>query len=281
MSLGKRPRPGIFFERQELAPFAPPAKKMLIGPYRRTHEMQIVVLSEVQIKAITDTVGGIAPCEDNRGRPTLDYFIDGSLEMRRPGETRNIPLGYVRRGGYAVTSQVECDTGYSQICEGFLMERAFCIPQTEKMGATEALAAALEKVRGGDGKYDGSLVRVFIDSQTSLHQWNQGISPIEYTGEFERDVTRPIDEAAVELWAGLREHGCDVVLYWVPRNSTPEHKIADILSYAVWNGKYFGKPVKRAERREATAGLDAKVEEAVRKYRANERLVHGLQALNI
>lgn len=149
------------------------------------------------------------------------------------------------------------------------------------MGATEALAAALKTVKDSDGKRDGSLVRIFVDSQACLRQWEQGTSPVEYTGEYDRDITRPIDQAAVELWAGLKEHACDVILYWIPRNSTLEHEYADRLSFAVWKGKYHGRPVKNATRREQTVDLDEKVEEAVKKFNNNEMLVRGVQALNI
>ncbi|KAK4207486.1 hypothetical protein QBC37DRAFT_380019 [Rhypophila decipiens] len=248
-----------------------------------THDM--TVFTQIEDYAIRTARQVIAePSVDHVGRQRLDYFVDGSLQMR--DDKTEIPTGVARPGGYAVVTSKYNSYGCSG--KAFQVEEAYSVVQLEKMAITEALAAAVREVekrvpssslhtleqqqqfaRVGMGEFDRAVVRVFVSSENCLEQITPGIQAESIT-KFERDVTRPIDIRMVELSKRLAARGCTVELHWTPRSSTDEQALAEDLSRGAWVGRCYGHDIKVSKKSSETKGLDEEVRKAVELFSAKK-----------
>lgn len=232
--------------------------------------MTVIIRSDVQA---LELARNITFGENSNGKiaRSLNYFVDGSLMMKASDGSGHFRRGEARPGGYGVVSQVKIDGCYGFIGEAFVVKKGYAIMQMEKMGVAEALAAAIHHVELSDGKFDGCLVRVFVDSQPILMDIDQGLPASWYTGGWARDITRPIDEEIVDLSERLRIRGCTVELHWVPRGEVAEHKLADSLSRKA----HTPGTIMLAERHRETRDLDDKVARAVERFLITDELMGG------
>ncbi|KAM7212802.1 hypothetical protein V8F06_011837 [Rhypophila decipiens] len=206
-----------------------------------------------------------------------------------------IPTGVACPGGYAVVTRNYESANYGYSGKTFLVQEAYAVAQVEKMGITEALAAAVHEVeqrapfssfhtleqqqqfaRVGMGGFDRAVVRVFVDSQDCLTQIAAGIHA-EPTGNFDQDFTRPIDIRIVELSKRLAARGCVVELHWIPRSSTDEHVLADGLSRGARVGTSNGHHIMVAESSSETTYLDEEVRKATELFLAKQALLMALE----
>ncbi|KAM7189939.1 hypothetical protein V8F33_009741 [Rhypophila sp. PSN 637] len=251
-----------------------------------SHQINVII-SERGLATRTANTVLYSPKINEDGKYCLNFFCDGSLQLHQkpvPGIRKSgqmtFKTGTARPGGYSVVCGLTGEDTWGFAGKAYEVDEAYSITQCEKMGIAESLAMAVRKVKKkarsvfsesssdnkmvpvGKAKYDNSIFRVFVDATNSLTQIRDGVRG-DWTGCLDRDHTRPIDLVIIDLSERLRARGCVVELHWVPRNDTPQHKMADFLSKKGWNAMFGGEPFRLAERSEETRDLDAKVTKAV------------------
>ncbi|KAK4207485.1 hypothetical protein QBC37DRAFT_406152 [Rhypophila decipiens] len=210
-------------------PASPPSQKL------PTHQINVII-SEKGVATQTANTVLYSPKINKDGNYCLNYFCDGSLQLhqkpapgiKRPRRQMTFKTGTARPGGYSVVCGLTGEDTWGFAGKAYEVKEAYSVTQCEKMGIAEALAMAVQKVEK-KAKYDNSIVRVFVDATNSLTQIRNGVQG-DYTGCLDRDHTRPIDLVINDLSKRLWARGCVVELHWVPRNDTPQHKMADFLS---------------------------------------------------
>lgn len=251
-----------------------------------TYKAAVTINKKVPAVEFADTFIGAA-LTDGLGRLRLDYIVDGSLVGS--GST---PAHVARPGGYAVVAKSLDTNSYNCNVRAFKINKGYIPVQPELMEIVEALASAVRvleggvevpnventagPVAGGHGKDKPKkfVVRILSDSHTALHILNKRVSDVEYSGQFQRDITRPIPLVFEKLVNKLGTLTCDVEMYWVPRNTIVEHIIADKISYLAGVGVSDGQGVRYSESSRETKDLDEEISKAVEMFQAKKIVKH-------
>ena len=144
-------------------------------------------------------------------------FVDGQLRLvfltdgsRRMGNNPN-----PQPGGYAVAHKVPGTKGLRWTFQAWIIPACRKVVQTELMGITEGVAAAVDYIEEND--IFSAIIQMFVDSLAAVDLIELGIDENDYTGNSDRDILRPILLRIARLSEHIWQRSCKLEIHCGPR----------------------------------------------------------------